>query len=219
MAPLQRRDSRRFNPICRQTRRSSRRARRRFARAVTRLSFCVSLTEKSMARIPVESEPAFGTLLTLLTGDTVTASIHWRLCKDLWASVPEFVGELNQSPAFWTLTFNAHREVALFQICLSGGCSRFATESLHTVTRGLFSGLFKIQATRLTMRTSMRFSIARRQSLYLFWQAPRARPCPLESPLAGLDSHPLQGCCCHSARHCPLFRRPQGVSRDPCLYG
>jgi len=69
-----------------------------------------------MARIPVESEAAFGTLLTSLTADTVTASIHWRLCKDLWASVPEFVGELNQSPAFWTLTFNAHREVALFRL-------------------------------------------------------------------------------------------------------
>jgi AbiU2 len=69
-----------------------------------------------MARIPVESEAAFGTLLTSLTEDTVTASIHWRLCKDLWASVPEFVGELNQSPAFWTLTFNAHREVALFRL-------------------------------------------------------------------------------------------------------
>ncbi len=69
-----------------------------------------------MARIPVESEAAFSTLLTSLTEDTVTASIHWRLCKDLWASVPEFVRELNQSPAFWSLTFNAHRETALFRL-------------------------------------------------------------------------------------------------------
>jgi len=69
-----------------------------------------------MARIPVESEAAFNTLLTSLTEDIVTASIHWRLCKDLWASVPEFVTELNQSPAFWSLTFNAHREVALFRL-------------------------------------------------------------------------------------------------------
>jgi AbiU2 len=69
-----------------------------------------------MARIPLESEEAFNTLLTSLTEDTVTASIHWRLHKDLWASVPEFVTELNQSPAFWSLTFSAHREVALFRL-------------------------------------------------------------------------------------------------------
>jgi hypothetical protein len=69
-----------------------------------------------MARIPVESEAAFATLLTSITEDTVTATVHWRLCKDLWASVPEFVMELNQSPAFWSLTFNAHREVALFRL-------------------------------------------------------------------------------------------------------
>jgi len=69
-----------------------------------------------MARIPVESEAAFSTLLTSITEDTVTASIHWRLCKDLWAAVPEFVRELNQSPAFWSLTFNAHREVAMFRL-------------------------------------------------------------------------------------------------------
>jgi hypothetical protein len=69
-----------------------------------------------MARIPLESEAAFNKLLTSLTEDTVTASIHWRLYKDLWASVPEFVTELNQSPAFWSRTFNAHREVALFRL-------------------------------------------------------------------------------------------------------
>lgn len=69
-----------------------------------------------MARIPVESEAAFSTLLSSITEDTVTASIHWRLCKDLWAAVPEFVRELNQSPAFWSLTLNAHREVAMFRL-------------------------------------------------------------------------------------------------------
>ena len=75
-----------------------------------------SRTEKTMVRKPVVSESAFNTLLTSLTRDTVTASIHWRLCKDLWGSVPEFIKELNQSPAFWTHTFAAHREVALFRL-------------------------------------------------------------------------------------------------------
>ena len=69
-----------------------------------------------MAEIPLTSEAAFDTLLTSIAEDAVTASIHWRLCKDLFASVPEFVSELNDSPAFWSLTMNAHREVTLFRL-------------------------------------------------------------------------------------------------------
>src|SRR5258708_21556406 len=69
-----------------------------------------------MARIPVECEAVFSTLLTSIIEDTVTASVHWRLHKDLQAAVPEFAKELNQSPAFWSLTLNAHREVALFRL-------------------------------------------------------------------------------------------------------
>jgi hypothetical protein len=69
-----------------------------------------------MRPIRVETEAQFDTLLASLSEDTVTASIHWTLCKDLWASVNEFVRELNQSPAFWSLTMNAHREVALFRL-------------------------------------------------------------------------------------------------------
>lgn len=70
-----------------------------------------------MARTPVRSEAAFATLLTSITEDTVTATIHLRLFEDLSSSVAEFVVELNQSPAFWSLTLNAHREVALFRLC------------------------------------------------------------------------------------------------------
>lgn len=69
-----------------------------------------------MTRIPVESDAEFTLLLTSLTEDAVTASIHWRLYKDIRAAVPEFVRELNQSPAFWSLTLNAHRDVTLFRL-------------------------------------------------------------------------------------------------------
>ncbi|MCX6539030.1 MAG: hypothetical protein NT151_08875 [Acidobacteria bacterium] len=69
-----------------------------------------------MAQIPVTSEAAFETLLASIAEDAATASIHWRLCKDLFAAVPEFVTELNEAPAFWSLTMNAHREVTLFRL-------------------------------------------------------------------------------------------------------
>ncbi len=69
-----------------------------------------------MSTIPITSANELETLLDSLSEDTVTASIHWRLCKDLWASVNECVRELNQSPAFWSLTMNAHREVVLFRL-------------------------------------------------------------------------------------------------------
>src|SRR2546425_8931023 len=69
-----------------------------------------------MPLIKVATESQFETLLSSLAEDTVTASIHWKLCKDLFGCVNEFVRELNQSPAFWSLTVNAHREVALFRL-------------------------------------------------------------------------------------------------------
>jgi hypothetical protein len=69
-----------------------------------------------MPKIRIETEAQFDALLASLSEDTATASIHWRLCKDLWASVNEFIRELNQSPAFWSLSMNAHREVVLFRL-------------------------------------------------------------------------------------------------------
>jgi AbiU2 len=79
-----------------------------------RKSFC--LARQDMPSIRIETETQFETLLQSLSEDAVTASIHWRLYKDLWACVNEFVRELNQSPAFWSLTMDAHREVALFRL-------------------------------------------------------------------------------------------------------
>lgn len=56
------------------------------------------------------------TLLESLTKDVVVTSIHWRLCKDLWAAVPEFERQMNECRAFWSLTLGAHHEVVLFRL-------------------------------------------------------------------------------------------------------
>lgn len=69
-----------------------------------------------MARISISTSPDLDTILSSITEDTVTASIHWELCKDLWASIPAFATELSQSRAFWSLTMNAHRQVTLFRL-------------------------------------------------------------------------------------------------------
>jgi hypothetical protein len=66
--------------------------------------------------IRLKSEAEFGSLLAAVAGDMVTASIHWRLYNDLVASASEFLTELNQSRAFWTLTRDAHRDTALFRL-------------------------------------------------------------------------------------------------------
>jgi hypothetical protein len=66
--------------------------------------------------IQLKSDAELGTLLAALAEDTVTASIHWRLYKDLMESAPEFLKELNQSAAFWTLTRDAHRDIALIRL-------------------------------------------------------------------------------------------------------
>lgn len=42
--------------------------------------------------------------------------MHWNMRKSLAASVTEYQVELNQSPAFWTLTFNAHWDTAFYRL-------------------------------------------------------------------------------------------------------
>jgi hypothetical protein len=59
---------------------------------------------------------ALDTLLASVAADVVTTSIHWRLCRDLWAAVPDFEREMNECRAFWSLTLGAHYEVALFRL-------------------------------------------------------------------------------------------------------
>src|SRR5216684_221968 len=67
--------------------------------------------------IHVEDDKEFEILLDSLSSDIVSASIHYRLLKDLWNSVTEYERELNQARAFWSLTFQAHLDAVLFRLC------------------------------------------------------------------------------------------------------
>ncbi|MHC5730632.1 MAG: hypothetical protein ACYTXY_42305, partial [Nostoc sp.] len=50
----------------------------------------------------------FGKLLDTIADNLVNASIHNRLHTNLCAANEEYYAEMNQSPAFWDLTINAH---------------------------------------------------------------------------------------------------------------
>ena len=58
----------------------------------------------------------FERLLNRLATDIVDVAIFNRLHTDLSASADEFWQEFAQSPAFWSLTFQAHVEVVLFRL-------------------------------------------------------------------------------------------------------
>jgi hypothetical protein len=55
--------------------------------------------------------------LRTLADDVQVAAIHHRLASDLSASVPEFVRELNQASAFWSLTMYAHLSEVRTRLC------------------------------------------------------------------------------------------------------
>jgi hypothetical protein len=62
------------------------------------------------------SEQEFERLLAGLAREVVDAAIHWRLYSDLTKAVEIFSIEYNQSPAFWTLTFQAHLDATIFRL-------------------------------------------------------------------------------------------------------
>jgi hypothetical protein len=63
-------------------------------------------------KLTVANSKEFERLLDGLGSDVVGAAIHYRLYKDLRESVAHYERELNQSPAFWSLTFGAHIDAA-----------------------------------------------------------------------------------------------------------
>ncbi|MFI5398986.1 MAG: hypothetical protein ACHQ9S_25935 [Candidatus Binatia bacterium] len=71
---------------------------------------------KRTARIPISSTAEFEKLLDSVANDAVSASIHWKLLSDLSTAATSFEREMNQSLAFWSLTFAAHREAVLFRL-------------------------------------------------------------------------------------------------------
>ena len=69
-------------------------------------------------KLTVANSKEFERLLDVLRDDVVGAAIHYRLHKDLRESVAHFERELNQSPAFWSLTFGAHIDATRSRLCL-----------------------------------------------------------------------------------------------------
>lgn len=68
-------------------------------------------------QIPIGSSQEFGRLLKALAEEMVSACIHFRLHSDLEKARKNYIRELNESRAFWSLTFQAHRDTVLFRLC------------------------------------------------------------------------------------------------------
>lgn len=68
-------------------------------------------------RIEIKSSDEFERLLDALSTEVVNASIFFKLYRDLAGSTKDYLHEMNQSPAFWTLTFQAHFDSALIRLC------------------------------------------------------------------------------------------------------
>ena len=69
-----------------------------------------------MAIIRFESDQQLQSLLDNLARELVDANIHWKLRQDLSAQIEPYAKELNQSTAFWSLTFQAHMDAAIFRL-------------------------------------------------------------------------------------------------------
>jgi hypothetical protein len=59
----------------------------------------------------------FHRLLFGLVDELVEAAMHHKLYQDLLAAIPEYSTVFSQSPAFWSLTLQAHRDAVLTRIC------------------------------------------------------------------------------------------------------
>ncbi len=91
-------------------------------------------------KLSVANAKEFDRLLSALGDDIVGAAIHYRLHKDLRNSVGIFKRELNQSPAFWSLTFSAHLDATrsrLFRAYDQGQDTLCLRNLLETVRENL----------------------------------------------------------------------------------
>jgi hypothetical protein len=67
--------------------------------------------------IQIVDSAEFQNLLEALASELVEANIHFKLYADLTGVISEYQEEYNQSTAFWSLTFQAHLDVAVFRLC------------------------------------------------------------------------------------------------------
>ncbi len=71
-----------------------------------------------MARpIPVRDSGEFASLLKTLVDDIRTSRDYYQLYRNLHEALKEYDTEFHQSPAFWSLTFQALGEAAVLRLC------------------------------------------------------------------------------------------------------
>src|SRR6266545_923009 len=68
-------------------------------------------------KLQVQDASEFHRLLGALVDELVDAQINLRLHQDLTASVRDYAREFGQSNTFWSLTFQAHLDAAVFRLC------------------------------------------------------------------------------------------------------
>ncbi len=67
--------------------------------------------------IKIKDSKEFQHLLEALATELVDANIHIKLRSDLTGAVAQYHTEYNQSGTFWSLTFQAHLDAAVFRLC------------------------------------------------------------------------------------------------------
>ena len=65
------------------------------------------------------SEDQFKQLLDGLSNDLLNANHHFNLYINLQKALPKYEREITQCIAFWGLTIDAHREIAILNLCRS----------------------------------------------------------------------------------------------------
>jgi hypothetical protein len=69
-----------------------------------------------MKPIRIKSHQELDALLASIANDTVTASIHWQLHRQLLSAMTDWHAEMAQAWTFWSLTIRAHYDVTLFRL-------------------------------------------------------------------------------------------------------
>ena len=67
--------------------------------------------------IDIKDPAEFQHLLNALAIEIVDANVHFKLRSDLIDSISEYQTEYDQSGTFWSLTFQAHLDAAVFRLC------------------------------------------------------------------------------------------------------
>ena len=106
--------------------------------------------------IDFKSEDEFENLLHSLVSEIVDANIHWRLHSDLIDQIEKYEKEFNQSPAFWSFTFQAHLDATIFRLIRifdSHNSSLSLTNLLNTIAANL--DLFEIDRFRKRLKENI----------------------------------------------------------------